>query len=255
MEVISYLLVMKHLAYLPIHRNSRLIMKKITLTLVALFGLMSYLSAQVEVGDGGSNFTEFELDGTMVFHGESTVFNDLENPLTAGTIYKSPPSFEVFMDDGSGRRGVYAYSFGNAQANNEEQIMFTIQMPHGWIEGSDIYPHIHWSPRDNGSGVVVWGIEYTWVDYNSITPGEFPPTTTITAESVAIANDNHKHLVTSFGAITPSADQDNISSILMVRVFRNSSNPADTYSDEAFGLSFDLHYEMNTIGSRTEWTK
>jgi len=64
---------MKHLGYLPINRNSRLIMQKIILSLVALFGLMSYLSAQLEVGDGGSNFTEFELDDTMVFHGESTV--------------------------------------------------------------------------------------------------------------------------------------------------------------------------------------
>lgn len=58
MEVISYLQEMKHLAYLPDQRNRRLIMKRIILILVALIGLTSYLSAQVEIGDGGTNLID-----------------------------------------------------------------------------------------------------------------------------------------------------------------------------------------------------
>jgi len=54
--------------------NDRLIMKKFTISMFALLGFFSLLTAQVEVGDGSSNFTEFEPDGTMVCRDNSTVF-------------------------------------------------------------------------------------------------------------------------------------------------------------------------------------
>ena len=230
-------------------------MKKQILSLLFIQSFISLIYAQVEIGDGGTNFTEFEVDGTMEFHGDATVYDDLVVAFSTGKTASNPPTFAQFVDDGSGSVGVYAYRFDDEAANNEAQVFFTIQMPHSWIEGTDVYPHIHWAPEDNTSGTVVWGMEYSWVEYNSTTPLSFPSSTIITTTSNSLANDANKHMITPFASITPSISQDNISSILVVRLFRNSSNVSDTYTGGAFGLSFDLHIEKNTAGSRNEWTK
>lgn len=230
-------------------------MKTIISITLFMLGFAALSIAQVEIGDGSANFTEFEVDGTMEFHGDAIVYDDLVVSFSTGKTSTNPPTFTQFMDNGSGSTGVFAYLFDDEAANNEQQVFFTIQMPHAWNEGSDIYPHIHWAPEDNNSGSVVWGLEYTWVEYNNTSPNQFPQTTIVTASSSALSNDAKKHMITAFGAISPSTDQDNISSVLIIRLFRNSSNASDTYTGGVFGLSFDLHYERNTAGSRTEWTK
>lgn len=230
-------------------------MRKYILTIISIVFISPLLCAQVEIGDGNTNFTEFEVDGTMEFHGDATVFDDLVVAFSTGKTASNPPTFAQFIDDGSGSVGVFAYRFDDEAANNEAQVFFTIQMPHSWIEGTEVYPHIHWAPEDNAVGVVVWGLEYSWVEYDAATPLAFPSTSIVTATSGSLGNDANKHMITSFGSITPSNSQDNISSILVVRLFRNSSNASDTYTGGAFGLSFDLHIEKNTTGSRSEWTK
>lgn len=232
-------------------------MKKILFAAIILIGCFTILSAQVEIGDASGNITEFELDGTMEFHGNATVYEDLRVALTAGKVgVANPPIFAQFRDNGSGSPGVYAYSFADeSNATKEQQLMFTVQMPHAWSNGSTIYPHIHWSPGDNNSGAVVWGLEYTWIEYNSASPEQFTTTTIITTTSDPVSNSQYDHLLTSFPSITPNTSQDNISSILLMRIFRNSSNAADTYTGSAFGLSFDIHYEINTAGSRQEFIK
>jgi hypothetical protein len=131
-------------------------------------------------------------------------------------------------------------------------------MPHNWKEGSVIYPHIHWSPQTTGqNGSVIWGLEYSWVNYNSTTPIAFPNTTIITATTAAITgtSDVDKHLITAFSSITPSTSQDKISSIMMCRLFRNSSAVADTYQGSAALLSFDFHYEIDGVGSNSQFVK
>ncbi len=225
-------------------------MKRYLLTASLLLGVFVFLSSQVTIGDA-TNYTEIEDDGTIEFNGTATVWNDYVVPLSSakarGTKF---PGYEAFMDDGAGSTGVWAYAF---DAGAEEELSFTVQMPHSW-NGTIICPHLHWSPANDNSGSVVWGIEYTWIEYNSSTPNTFPATT-IETKTAAITTSDHKHLITEFTGITPSSDQDNISSILVMRLFRDATNGSDDYNSDAFGLSFDLHYEINTVGSRQEHIK
>jgi len=207
------------------------------------------LYAQIEMGSS-TDYSEIEQDGTLEFHGEATVWNDYVVPFSSvKTKSTKPPIWESFMGD------IFQYAFKNENDQTKEhEVGFVIQLPHDW-DGSTIYPHIHWSPANDNSGAVVWGIEYTWVEYNESSPLEFPSPIVSTSTSQQLSNDGFKHLITEFDPISPSGDQDNISSILVVRFFRNSSASADTYSSNAFALSFDIHYRSNTIGSREEFVK
>ena len=223
---------------------------KRTIIFYAIFLLPLGLFSQVEIGST-EDYTEIESDGTIKFHGEATVWNDYVVPMSvAKPSAVEAPTWEVFMD------GLHAFNFAyESNASKEEEVEFVIQMPHDW-DGSAIYPHIHWSPENDNSGSVVWAIEYSWVAYNHENPLEYPATTTITTTSASLSNDGHKHLIAPFDFITPSSSQDAISSILIIRFYRNSSNSADTYYDSgAFAISFDIHYRLNTIGSRQEYIK
>lgn len=102
-------------------------------------------TAQVEIG-GVTNYTEIEDDGTIEFHGEATVWNDYVVPfVSAKTNTVKPPAWEVFVGGG------YQYAFQDVSQSNEQEVGFVIQMPHDW-DGGIVYPHIHWSPADDGTG-------------------------------------------------------------------------------------------------------
>ncbi|GAG06688.1 unnamed protein product, partial [marine sediment metagenome] len=121
--------------------------------------------------------------------------------------------------------------------------------PHSIKEGSIIKPHIHWIPKSNEAGKTVrWGMAYSFANIGAL----FPVETTIYVDAVT-NNNADTHLVGYFPDISLSAMK--ISSILIIKVFRNSSSGFDTYTDDAYLLEFDLHIEKNTIGSREVLTK
>lgn len=210
------------------------------------------------IGDG-TNQTKIEADGSLLLEGTATAYTDLVVPLFNSRLGADHQAiWAKMLDNGSGSRGVYTYTFESVNTSNEEEVFFSVQLPHNWKEGSTLYPHVHWSPQTTGqNGNVVWGLEYSWVNYNSTTPLVFPNTTIITTTSGYIngTSDHDKHFVTSFLSITPDNTQNKISSILMCRFFRKSGDAADTYNGNAAVLSVDFHYEIDAVGSHTQWTK
>lgn len=207
------------------------------------------LYAQIEMGND-TDYSEIEQDGTLEFHGNAKVWNDYVVPFSSvKTKATKTPTWESFMGD------IHQYAFGSIDASsNEHEVGFVIQLPHDW-DSSPIYPHIHWSPANDNAGSVVWAIDYTWVNYNASSPMAFPTVITSITTSQALSNDGLKHLITAFDPIVPSSDQNDISSILVIRFYRNSSNAEDDYNAKAFALSFDIHYRSNTTGSREEYIK
>jgi hypothetical protein len=153
-------------------------------------------------------------------------------------------------------RGVYLYSFDDVAAGSEKEIFYSVQLPHDWNQGP-VAVHVHWvgSAADT-TATPRWAIEYTWVEVG----GTFGDTTTIYAVGNTGSDPNvtvGKHYVTDFGMFTPSASQDGLSSIAIARLYRNSSDAADTYNvgGNKCGLLYvDTHYQRNSIGSSTEWT-
>lgn len=194
----------------------------------------------------------------------ATRWDDLRVEPTARTSGTNAPSFEQWADDsglgGTGTsRGVYLYSFDDAIEVQEKEIFFTMQMPHSWV-GTPIHLHVHWlGNADDTTAAPRWGCEYAWQDIGQV----FGATNTIYTDGsnyTDVGTDADivagKHYIGKFSAITPGSSADNISSILVGRIFRNSSNAADTYdaaSNKCGLLYIDAHYE-NSIGSATEYT-
>jgi hypothetical protein len=165
-------------------------------------------------------------------------------------------AFEKWYDDVAGTsRGVYLYSFDNAIAASEKEVFFTMQMPHAW-NGGAIHMHVHWVPATTENNTdVIWGLEYIWKDIGEV----FGDTVIIPSSTTLFPDDANitagKHYISSFAGIVPGTTADGLSSILIGRLFRNSSNASDTYTDKVGLLYIDAHYQINSIGSNDEYTK
>ncbi len=84
----------------------------------------------------------------------------------------------------------------------------------------------------------------------------FSGTTTIQADQTITNAEGDKHFRSDFSAITGT--NKNISSVLLCRLFRNSSHINDTYDNGtalALLIDIDFHYEIDMIGSRLLATK
>ncbi len=180
-------------------------------------------------------------------------WDDLRVPLSATKKGESKkPGFAKLKDDGSGSQGVFCEWFDDG---NEEELYFAVQLPHGYKYGTNLHAHIHWTPSANGTAgeKVTWGLEYTLSEIG----GVFGNTTIITSsdrvpdDAAPVANT---HYLTEVGTIDGSAI-DSVSSMLICRLFRGSTDTDDTYDDDAGVLEFDFHFESDAPGSRTEYVK
>lgn len=156
------------------------------------------------------------------------------------------PTFKQLSDNGAGSTGLYASAYSPTQ---EQELMFTAQLPHSYTQGSDVEPHIHWSPSDTANtGNVVWGIELTWTNI-----GDLIANSTITTITVAVDGAGTRNVMSDFPLLDGTGKL--ISGQYHGRIFRDATNVLDTYPDDAFVLEFDFHFQQNSLGSDTEHTK
>jgi hypothetical protein len=230
-------------------------MKTKTIFLLLMFIATILKAQEVKVNN---NFV-VESDGTMRLDGAATVFDDVMiYPDATSRGGSNPPTWggagaNAFKRNaGSTSQGVFLWMFS---ASSEQEVYFTIQIPHGYKVGSDIFPHVHWTTATGTpSGTnVVWGLEYT----ASAIGGNFPVTNTLTSNSIipviGSPSGTGQHLITSLGAISGTGL--GISTVLVCRLFRATSNVSDTFANEVGLLGIDFHIEKDTEGSRSEFSK
>lgn len=171
-----------------------------------------------------------------------TRWNDINFPgANLGAGASAPDLVTLF-----GAGNVLGRAFdGNATT---EQLYSSDELLHGYVEGSNIYFHIHWMPTTAEAGNVKWQLEYSWVNAGAVAAAP----TTISA-TVAAAGAAWTHQMTTFTAINGEGKK--IGSQFAFRLFRNPSDAADTYEADAALLSCGIHYQVDATGSREVGTK
>lgn len=187
-----------------------------------------------------TGYTSFETDGTIKFNGTATVFDDSMVPPTVFRVGGTSLTFAEITD------GIYGHRF-----DVTDEIHFQVQFGHGIKRGANIGPHIHILNKDAivGAANVTFTFKYRWADISS------PMGALGTDANVVVAMPDAAaltHKVGSFTAITPTATQSGISSILIGSLTRVNTGYATA---NIFLLGFDIHYEKDTIGSREEFVK
>jgi len=169
-------------------------------------------------------------------HPTNLVWNDLQ---IAATQFKSGVSLKPDFDFAE-----VGYAFDPAL---DETIYITAQMPHAWAAGTDLKPHIHWMTQ--AAGDVVWQLEYRWTNVGEVAAVSFTSTTAWTP--VFTWSSGMLHNITSMGTISGTGKS--LSSMLQIKVTRLGTDGADTYGIDALMIEFDLHYQIDKLGSETEF--
>jgi len=138
--------------------------------------------------------------------------------------------------------------------NNGNEVFFTCQMPHAYKEGTDLKPHVHWSPRARGvaenGNTVAWKLDVAIANVE----GVFLSSITVDLTDVC-AGVNERHEISPSGTINGTGLT--ISHVLVCRLYRDvgDSWSLNTLGNRPVLLEFDIHFEKDTPGSRQELVK
>lgn len=202
---------------------------------------------------GLENYTKITADGSLSYVGNATRWEDFKVPVNSVKIKDADidrVKYKQFVG------GLVLLEF-EEESTKEVSVMFTVQMPHGWKEGTNIYPHVHWTSQSNiADGQVTWGLEYQWADVGgNYTNGTG---TIITGSTIAPPNTPsgvtaYEHVITPLGTGGMDATGKELSSMILCRLYRD---PNDNYNgDDVFLLEIDFHYQVDSDGSNQEYTK
>ena len=134
-------------------------------------------------------------------------------------------------------------------AHNAENVVAGIaQMPHSWLRGSDISPHVHWSKTTSATGGVVWEWAYAVADIG----GTFGAYSDWAAgvDAVPDGDTANKHALAAFPDIDMSDYKESVCIAWKVR--RNPDATADNYAADARLWEFDIHYQVAKLGTVNE---
>lgn len=188
----------------------------------------------------------YRYDGSVWWQmAESEGWDDLRIAATAQKIGGSSPTWGQFPFTGS--HGLKTWVFPNS---GTADVHFDFQLPHGWWQGTDIKPHIHWAPSSTNTGNIKWFLEYAWANYL----GVFTSTPATISVIQAASGTIDKHDIAAFDAIDGTGKE--LSSVLVCRLYRNPADADDTFTGDAAYLSADAHIQFDRpAGSRQEYIK
>lgn len=180
--------------------------------------------------------------------GQTGCWDDNLGPLTAAKVgggAGGSPGWKQMQS------GMYAWAFDDSST---EELWVNYHINHDYMQNSMIYPHVHWVPEGTSTGTVRWGIEYSFGKGYSQEIFPDPAGATDAGNTVYIEQAGSGTALTHQIA---ENDEDNgipgsifeTDGVLMVRFFRDGGHANDTFVGDAFGIMFDLHYQMERIGT------
>lgn len=205
-------------------------MRKYFISAIALL-LLSVSAAQADFTGKGDYFYSPQWDDTMV-------------PALSARLGATNPGDCNFAGDATLVKGL---CFDGAGAN--EEVHFTVQLPHGYRTGSTLKPHVHWTPTTADAGNVVWQFEYTVQEVG----GTFAAGTLADCTTTAAGGTAWVHKITACPDIDDSGL--GISSVMYGRLMRDGDHASDTYEADVALIGFDIHFEMDSPGSAAPTSK
>lgn len=192
--------------------------------------------SRILAGDvSGGDYIQIDADGLFLFGGarQWVDFNFGVGALNRGAaapdlINLSASSIQVLGFDG---------------VNTLEQVSVTMELDHMWVEGTAIYPHVHWLASTAGAGNVKWQLEYTLIGVGEVVPASTTITVVQAAPGVA-----WQHRFAGLAAIPTTGLT--IGAQVAARLFRDPTDGDDSFGADAALLTFGFHVLVNSLGSR-----
>lgn len=165
-----------------------------------------------------------------VVQGWDDITADIGSGKVAGA---NVPTWSTFRD------GINAYEF-SASVTNEVWVTFHIK--HDYSEGTNLYPHVHFSTTGTGTGVVRWGFEYMIAKGHD--QAAFPASTTVYVNYNIASNKQYQHLIAEVSD-ADSFDGLEADTLVLMRIFRDGGDAADTFASTVHAFTADIHFQVD----------
>lgn len=194
----------------------------------------------VKIG-GSTNYTQIAADGTITLAGAATVWDDLRFPAQAIN-----PAGAAAAPAVSSSTGMLEFS-GSA----DNTIAGQAQLPHSWKYGSEIHPHMHLLFPTANTDSSRWKLEYTIVALDGASSNAYGTYTDGGTITVANPNSASAGRLHEWSPISMTGQLG--SCTLLWRITRlAASDAADTDTSAVVLTEFDIHFEMDKLGSPAE---
>lgn len=162
------------------------------------------------------------------------------------------PQYQKFTDSGGSYMGIVLPVYS---PNVMNESFFTVQFPHSYKEGSNVFPHLHIVPmtETGTTSTIRFGMEYSWANVWD----KVENTTFIYGEYIYQPGMKNQHTILSFNidsdensfltGVTGTGKK--ISSQIFGRIFRDVDSEIDTYSGAVALMEFDIHFRHDSMGS------
>lgn len=186
-----------------------------------------------------TNIFIVEKDGTPTLNGNGTCWEDANMGAVSLGAGASAPDL-IAINGGT----VFARAFDGASTT--EQLFGVIEIPHAAMLNDSVYFHVHWAPITSVAGKVKWQLTYMMRG-----PGDNIGSETTISISDTTDSAGYRQRLATF----PGINHSKLGNQLEFRLFRNPTDGADTYADDAVLFSAGIHYKLDMVGSRTIDTK
>lgn len=194
----------------------------------------------------GADYLAIGADGTLTLQGEATVFDDLLRDATSTRTGVVAPT------TGTGFRGDNNFYHTTMVHTQADEVQFEVQLPHRGKAGSLLYPHVHFMPTvvSAGAQAVRFVLEFYTANVNA----QFPASpASIQLTKTWTGSQQFYHLIAGNDAGLAVAGW-TLSNILKCRLYRDNTVANNLASPVAF-LYFDIHVELDSLGSSEEYVK
>lgn len=178
------------------------------------------------------------------------VWNDTMVPPTTQRIGVVAPTLRL------GFRGDSTFQKLTFADNQADEVQFIVQFPHDMALNSILRPHVHFTFEDSvadGDYTIDFVLKYYWANIEEVFPASSSTYTMTYSFKEGENPATYTHLIASGTNLTMNKG---ISSIMVCRLYRDNLTNAKTNLPYPITmLGFDIHYQIDSMGSEYEISK
>lgn len=193
------------------------------------------------------NFTNLDTRTTALETVTTAAWQDMRGEVSTAGL-GSPATVSIYKDI------FQLYTFSG---NTKKEISVMFHVPKDYVDGTDIFPHMHIMSAEGQTGTAIFGMTWSWAnewdkhDQQNGPPSSHmyfstPETATFTHTFDATCPDAHIVLETAQPRTLTGLSTD---AIIMMKVWRDAENVLDTCTSDIFLLFVDIYYRSQKFGS------
>jgi hypothetical protein len=177
-------------------------------------------------------------------------WRDITGDIVIRAVGAANPAFSDYNST-----GVFEYLFSNLGVN---EIFVNYHIPHDYVPGTDLFIHTHWSQTtvDTGGAAGVPGVakwSFTALYAKGFAQQAFPNAATTVFATQQASPTIREHMIaevqlTTAGALGGNAIE--VDGIVIVRIWRDPADGADTLNVNPFLHFVDIHYQSSNMATK-----